>query len=439
MSHFLSYAIPGIPYGCNYALMAVGLVLTFRATGRVQPGLRRPGLRRRLHLRSPGENQPPSGGPRLRPRRAGVLPAARSRPRPVPVPVHPHRLDDGQARVVAGPAHRHPPGPTHLLRQRPAAEPPQPVAEPQPRLLPRPLDPDQRRRGHHHPDHRRGGGRGGGHVPVDRHRAADARRGREPAHVAARGDQLAAGGGGGVGPVERPGRPGRRAPAPAHGGTQSDRSAPVHRPARGGPHGRGGGEHAVVAHRRWRRASASASSRTCLSGYLPSGGVLAQTVVPAFPFVVFVGTLLLNPGLRRLELQLRPVGGGRPAAGTPVGVDPRPSAGGPHAGGLLGPGGGLPGVECDLGAGLLRHRLRRRPVSVDRLLVHHAHHRHERTALVVPGRLRRYRRLRGGAIRHASGPARASRRGGGGPAGRGDRDRSWPWWPSACRACCWRS
>ena len=33
MSHFLSYAIPGIPYGCNYALMAVGLVLTFRATG----------------------------------------------------------------------------------------------------------------------------------------------------------------------------------------------------------------------------------------------------------------------------------------------------------------------------------------------------------------------------------------------------------------------
>ena len=33
MNHFLSYAIPGIPYGCNYALIAVGLVLTFRATG----------------------------------------------------------------------------------------------------------------------------------------------------------------------------------------------------------------------------------------------------------------------------------------------------------------------------------------------------------------------------------------------------------------------
>jgi branched-chain amino acid transport system permease protein len=33
MTKFLSYAIPGIPYGCNYALMAVGLVLTYRATG----------------------------------------------------------------------------------------------------------------------------------------------------------------------------------------------------------------------------------------------------------------------------------------------------------------------------------------------------------------------------------------------------------------------
>jgi len=33
VSNFLSYAIPGIPQGCEYALIAVGLVLTFRATG----------------------------------------------------------------------------------------------------------------------------------------------------------------------------------------------------------------------------------------------------------------------------------------------------------------------------------------------------------------------------------------------------------------------
>jgi branched-chain amino acid transport system permease protein len=33
VSTFLNYAIPGVPQGCEYALMAVGLVLTFRATG----------------------------------------------------------------------------------------------------------------------------------------------------------------------------------------------------------------------------------------------------------------------------------------------------------------------------------------------------------------------------------------------------------------------
>ncbi len=33
MEHFLGYAIPGIPYGCTYAMMAVGLVLTYQATG----------------------------------------------------------------------------------------------------------------------------------------------------------------------------------------------------------------------------------------------------------------------------------------------------------------------------------------------------------------------------------------------------------------------
>ncbi len=33
MSSILDYAIPGIPYGCGFALLAVGLVLTFRATG----------------------------------------------------------------------------------------------------------------------------------------------------------------------------------------------------------------------------------------------------------------------------------------------------------------------------------------------------------------------------------------------------------------------
>ena len=33
MEHFLDFALPGVPYGCTYALVAVCLVLTYQATG----------------------------------------------------------------------------------------------------------------------------------------------------------------------------------------------------------------------------------------------------------------------------------------------------------------------------------------------------------------------------------------------------------------------
>jgi branched-chain amino acid transport system permease protein len=33
VQHFLGFAIPGVPYGCTYAIVAVGLVLTYQATG----------------------------------------------------------------------------------------------------------------------------------------------------------------------------------------------------------------------------------------------------------------------------------------------------------------------------------------------------------------------------------------------------------------------
>src|SRR5271166_2106273 len=33
MTEFLGYGISGVPYGCTYALFAVGLVLTYQATG----------------------------------------------------------------------------------------------------------------------------------------------------------------------------------------------------------------------------------------------------------------------------------------------------------------------------------------------------------------------------------------------------------------------
>jgi branched-subunit amino acid ABC-type transport system permease component len=54
-----------------------------------------------------------------------------------------------------------------------------------------------------------------------------------------------------------------------------------------------------------------------LRGYLPSG-VLAQAVVPAFPFVVLVGTLLANPTLRTLERNTDPLSGVDPPPAPPA-------------------------------------------------------------------------------------------------------------------------
>ena len=33
MSQFLGFAVPGIPFGCTYAIFAIGLVLTYQTTG----------------------------------------------------------------------------------------------------------------------------------------------------------------------------------------------------------------------------------------------------------------------------------------------------------------------------------------------------------------------------------------------------------------------
>src|SRR5271165_2777265 len=33
MENFLGFALPGIPFGCTYAIVAVGIVLTYQATG----------------------------------------------------------------------------------------------------------------------------------------------------------------------------------------------------------------------------------------------------------------------------------------------------------------------------------------------------------------------------------------------------------------------
>jgi len=55
-----------------------------------------------------------------------------------------------------------------------------------------------------------------------------------------------------------------------------------------------------------------------LKGYLPSGGVLSSAVVEAFPFVVLVGTLLLNPGLRTMDLSSDPLAAADPPLAPPA-------------------------------------------------------------------------------------------------------------------------
>jgi len=55
-----------------------------------------------------------------------------------------------------------------------------------------------------------------------------------------------------------------------------------------------------------------------LKGYLPSGGALAQTFVPAFPFIVLVGTLLFNPALRGLDISADPLAACDPPPAPPA-------------------------------------------------------------------------------------------------------------------------
>ena len=55
-----------------------------------------------------------------------------------------------------------------------------------------------------------------------------------------------------------------------------------------------------------------------MRGYFPSAGWLAQTFIPAFPFIVLVGTLLFNPGLRRLEISHDPLASCDPPPAPPA-------------------------------------------------------------------------------------------------------------------------
>ena len=102
MEQFLGFALPGVPYGCTYALVAVCLVLTYQATGRLQLRLRGAGLRvgLRVHLADPVPQLVRVRG--VRGVGGGAGPGHGLGLRPPPVPAHPERQLDGEDGVQPG-------------------------------------------------------------------------------------------------------------------------------------------------------------------------------------------------------------------------------------------------------------------------------------------------------------------------------------------------
>ena len=90
-----------------------------------------------------------------------------------------------------------------------------------------------------------------------------------------------------------------------------------------------------------------------LGGYLPSGSVLSSGLRPALPFAVLLALLLLLPGLRETLVPHRPAVGLRPAATADGDDHRRPRARARPAGGGVARGGGVLCFVSDLGAGEL--------------------------------------------------------------------------------------
>ena len=136
-----------------------------------------------------------------------------------------------------------------------------------------------------------------------------------------------------------------------------------------------------------------------LAGYLPLNSVLATGLRPSLPFVVLFLLLLFWPGLRQKREVNRPALRRRPPAARPRRGAARPRAHHRH-----------PRARCRRRAGRSRCGAVRpgRVLAADRdggrrvlrhLPVDHRHHRHGGPDLVVPGVLRRRRRLHHRAAR----------------------------------------
>ena len=309
MTDLIGYVIRGIPFGCVYALVAIGLVLTYKTSGvfnlafaaqafvsaavyyqlRVEDGLAeracvpRRGRRRRT--------------------------AARAHPRTVHLPPPAHRAGRRQARHLVGSAGGVARDREAVVRFRGQVRRADDLAEPV-RDLPMGRLRDRRQRsgdGHRHGDL---GGRADAAVPVLEHRSADAGGGGEPAHDRARGHQR---------------RSGQR--------VLLDALEPVRRSRRGAD--RAALRQlastnftillvAAIAAAAFARLTSIPMAllgglllgilQGILAGYLPLNSVLANGLRPSLPFVLLFLLLLFWPGLRQQREATDPL----------AGVDPPP-------------------------------------------------------------------------------------------------------------------
>ena len=293
MTQFLSYAIPGLPYGCVFALMAVGLVLTYQTSGVFNLAYGAQAYASALIFYVCVH----AGWPNWAAFVTVVVLAAPALGlamdrflyrfiRSAPVLV---KLVSALGMLIAIPSASS----AHL--RRPAA-PGATVALAAAGICL--FSPG----GRCHQRHRAVDGRGDpcgsalGLIDVTFHpdRPEDAGDGREPEDGRARRYQFRTCGRGHLGHVELPRRP-RRGLA----GALVRRFAvfELHRPARG-------------RHRRSRAREPHESAfgllggiglgvvQELLGGYLPSGSVLSSGLRPGLPFVVLIGLLLALPGLR---------------------------------------------------------------------------------------------------------------------------------------------
>ena len=207
MEHFLGFAIPGVPYGCTYAIVAVGLVLTYQATGVFNFAYGAQAyLSAFLFTRLVQNEHLPvwlsfvltvvvlgTGGG------GGLRPPAVQQDRQ-----HQHH---GQTGHRHQPLRGHPGGAGGVLRERQPVQPAEHPVQPRHRLLPGGRDADQRDLRHDGPHHGARPGRPRAAAPVLQPRSADAWVGREPSPDRARRRQRRSGGGRGLGHLGVHGRP----------------------------------------------------------------------------------------------------------------------------------------------------------------------------------------------------------------------------------------